>query len=77
MEEEDLPVAAQENIVDIETVRANRLIDFLRDNPFVAIVFTEEGNVQVFVRADMTSEHMRQIRDALSDLIKEPDGKKE
>lgn len=64
-------------IADIEEARANRFLDQIRNDPFVALVISDDGRVKVYVRADLSAEDIAAMQSALAELIKEEgaDGK--
>jgi hypothetical protein len=68
MGDDELPAATDEEIFNLELARADRFLDQLRDDPWV-VVAIKDGRVRVFKRSDISIEHLREIREALSGLI--------
>lgn len=78
MTEDEVPANAAHiaDITDIEEARAHRFLDQIRNDPFVALVKTDEG-VSVYVRADLSASDIQEIQNALAELIEKEgtDGK--
>lgn len=76
--EDEVPANAAHiaDITDIEEARAHRFLDQIRNDPFVALVKTDEG-VSVYVRADLSASDIQEIQNALAELIEKEgtDGK--
>lgn len=55
-------------IADLDIDEAHKFLDFLRNDPFVAIIVSD-GRVRIYKKDDMTPEHLSTIIAALADLI--------
>lgn len=65
------------NVVELDLERSRKFLQHIVEDPFVAVVVTDEGEVRVFSK-DMDPEHLARIKNVLSDLTrKDTDGEED
>lgn len=59
------------SVTDEEMETGNRFLDHIRNNPFIALVVTEDEGVRIYAREDVDKDVLSELREALGAMIEE------
>lgn len=58
---------SEENVVELDRERARKFFDAIANDPFLAVVVTEDGEIRVFGK-DIGPDHLDRIKEVLRDI---------
>lgn len=54
--------------IQLDEERTRKFLKALAEDPFLAIVVTEEGRVRIFSSTDLESDHIARIKEVLEEI---------